>query len=78
MLRLWSNIPVAAVCFLCVLTDCLTGCTSTSVEPYTGSPTRSEVIYVIAGGWHTELGLSIQIINGPLAALKPGSRTHVI
>jgi uncharacterized protein (TIGR02117 family) len=42
------------------------------VEPYTGSPTRSEVIYVIAGGWHTELGLPIQIINGPLAALKPG------
>jgi hypothetical protein len=29
------------------------------------------VIYVISGGWHTELGLHAAEINGPLAALRP-------
>jgi uncharacterized protein (TIGR02117 family) len=29
------------------------------------------VIYVIAAGWHTELGLPLQVISSPLAALKP-------
>ena len=37
---------------------------------------RNEVIYVIAGGWHTELSLPLQVIGGPLAALSPTSRTH--
>jgi uncharacterized protein (TIGR02117 family) len=32
---------------------------------------RNEVVYVIAGGWHTELGLPAAEISGPLAALKP-------
>jgi len=29
------------------------------------------VIYVVAGGWHTELALPMSAIVGPLAALKP-------
>jgi uncharacterized protein (TIGR02117 family) len=29
------------------------------------------VIYVISGGWHTELGLPLEALSGPLAALKP-------
>jgi uncharacterized protein (TIGR02117 family) len=32
---------------------------------------RDEVVYVISGGWHTELGLPLDAISGPLAALKP-------
>jgi len=33
---------------------------------------RGEVVYVIFGGWHTELGLPVAEISGPLATLKPG------
>jgi uncharacterized protein (TIGR02117 family) len=32
---------------------------------------RDEVVYVISGGWHTELGLPLTEISGALAALKP-------
>ena len=63
--RLWSG-------FLCMLA-CMTGCTSNPVVPNAGSASRNEVIYVIAGGWHTELGLPLSEIGGPLAALKPES-----
>jgi len=49
----------------------LTGCSgASSVEPYTGSASRTELLYVISGGWHTELGLPTEEIGGPLAALK--------
>jgi uncharacterized protein (TIGR02117 family) len=36
----------------------LTGCASTPVAPYTGDAPRSAVVYLITGGWHTEIGLS--------------------
>lgn len=32
------------------------------------------MIYVISGGWHTELGLTLRALSGPLAALKPNFR----
>ena len=49
----------------------LAGCRGASpVEPYTGSASRTELLYVISGGWHTELGLPAGAISGPLAALK--------
>ena len=35
-----------------------------------GSATRDDVIYLIGGGWHTELGIRSQAISGPLATLK--------
>jgi uncharacterized protein (TIGR02117 family) len=58
----------AAVAILCGLN----GCSATNpVKPHTGSAPQTEVIYVISGGWHTELGLPLQAITGPLAALKP-------
>jgi uncharacterized protein (TIGR02117 family) len=41
------------------------------VQPYAGSAPQTDVIYLISGGWHTELGLSLGAINGSLAALKP-------
>ena len=50
----------------------LKGCSATNpVKPQTGSAPQTEVIYVISGGWHTELGLPLEAITGPLAALKP-------
>ena len=48
------------------------GCTATiPQQPYAGAAPPTEAIYVISGGWHTELGLSVQAITGSLAALKP-------
>jgi uncharacterized protein (TIGR02117 family) len=48
------------------------GCTATiPQQPYAGSALPTEAIYVISGGWHTELGLPVQAITGSLAALKP-------
>jgi uncharacterized protein (TIGR02117 family) len=40
------------------------------VEPETGSASRTELVYVVSGGWHTELGLPVGAISGRLAALK--------
>jgi uncharacterized protein (TIGR02117 family) len=48
------------------------GCTATiPQQPYAGSAPPTEAIYVISGGWHTELGLPAAAITGSLAALKP-------
>ena len=41
------------------------------VAPYTGSAPRTGLVYVVAGGWHTEIGLQLEAITGPLATLKP-------
>jgi Protein of unknown function (DUF2459) len=38
--------------------------------PHAGSGPRTEAIYVISGGWHTELGLPLETLSGSLAALK--------
>ena len=61
-------VEIAVVWVLCGLTDCST---TAPVERSARSGSRTEVIYVISGGWHTELGLSLAEISGPLAALKP-------
>lgn len=48
------------------------GCTVTaSVKPHVGQAPRFETIYVVSGGWHTELGLPSEGLTGDLAALKP-------
>ena len=68
MRRPWSNTSAVVVWILCVLAGCSA---STPVEPYAGSASRTELVYVISGGWHTELGLPLGTISGPLSALKP-------
>ncbi len=68
MRRPWWNISAAVVWILCVFAGCRA---ATPVEPYAGSALRTELVYVVAGGWHTELGLPLGEIRGPLAALKP-------
>ena len=47
------------------------GCTATiPQQPDAGSARPTEALYVISGGWHTELGLPVAALSGPLAALK--------
>ena len=63
----YSLISIAAVW----IASGFIGCgTTTLVKSYAGSVTRTEGIYVIAGGWHTELGLPVAALSGPMAALK--------
>ena len=75
MLRPRSTIPLAMLCLFCLLAGALTHCTSLPVQPYVGTEPRNEVIYVIAGGWHTELALPMPTISSRLAALKRGFAT---
>jgi uncharacterized protein (TIGR02117 family) len=50
----------------------LVDCSPTiSAARYGALAPRGEVVYVISGGWHTELGLPVAEISGTLAALKP-------
>jgi len=48
----------------------LAGCAWSPVEPYTGRAPSLETLYVIASGWHTEIGLPAHAIAGPLRALQ--------
>jgi uncharacterized protein (TIGR02117 family) len=66
-LKRYSIFSVAVICILCGLVGCSA---APVVGPYDGSASRTEVIYVISGGWHTELGLPLAEVSGPLAALK--------
>lgn len=55
---------------LCVLARLLAGCASTPVAPYQGAAPKLATLYVVAEGWHTEIGLPADALGGPLAALK--------
>jgi uncharacterized protein (TIGR02117 family) len=56
----------------------LLGCGAVSpVKPYTGPAPPGETIYVIVGGWHTEVGLPVAALGGAVTALSsefPGAR----
>ena len=58
------------LCLCGLLAGTVTGCTAPPIAPITARP-GDETVYVIAGGWHTELALPMAAIEGPLAALKP-------
>jgi uncharacterized protein (TIGR02117 family) len=58
------------VCIACLLACGIAGCGSVPSGRHAGSASLDEVIYLIAGGWHTELSLESQAISGPLATLK--------
>jgi uncharacterized protein (TIGR02117 family) len=48
----------------------LSGCgTTPSVKSYFGPADPHEAIYVISGGWHTEVGLPVEPLRGPLSSL---------
>jgi uncharacterized protein (TIGR02117 family) len=67
VLARYSFLSVTAVSILSGFVACTP---TTPVKPYAGSAPRTEVIYVISGGWHTELGLLRKALSGPLAALN--------
>lgn len=46
------------------------GCAGGEVRPYAGTAPATEILYVIAGGWHTEIGLAVRSIAGPLRGLE--------
>jgi uncharacterized protein (TIGR02117 family) len=49
----------------------LLGCgTAIPVKPDAGPAPPHEAIYVISGGWHTEVGLPVEALGGSLRALK--------
>ncbi|MGA8759055.1 MAG: DUF2459 domain-containing protein [Stellaceae bacterium] len=62
MLGQWSKI-LAAVVFLGLPVD--------SSPSALGAP-REEVVYVVAGGWHTEIAVRETAVIGPLAGLAAG------
>ena len=64
---------VPAVMLVAALVYALAGCASPPVEPYAGQASRLETLYVIAGGWHTEIGLPAHAMTGSLVALKEAS-----
>jgi uncharacterized protein (TIGR02117 family) len=65
-------ILLAKLCLFCLLAGAVTRCTFPLAQPFVGTEPRNEAIYVIAGGWHTELALPMAAISGRLAALKRG------
>jgi uncharacterized protein (TIGR02117 family) len=50
----------------------LSGCASTAVAPYAGDAPRDDVVYLITGGWHTEIGLSRSAARALPRALLDG------
>ncbi len=76
LLRSWRGIAGAVLCPLFMVSA------GAAVRAQSGSPaaTGAQIIYVIAGGWHTELALPAASIDSPLKALAvrfPGARSLV-
>lgn len=49
-------------------------CAWSPVEPYSGTAPPAETVYVVAAGWHTEIGLSVEALSGPMTSLQFGRR----
>src|SRR5262249_51415410 len=63
-----SNVDAVLVWLLCVLAGCSA---AIPIEPHGEAASRTEVLYVISGGWHTEIGLPVAAVGGSVAALRP-------
>lgn len=72
-MRLTPTRRVLAGAIFWLLGLALVSCAGTEVEPYAGTAPRTRTLYVIAGGWHTEIGLPIRSIAGPLRGLPQAS-----
>ena len=58
----------------------LAGCSAVTARPDPAGLPRPIPVYVIARDWHTEIGLRVEDLTGPLAALRdrfPGARSLV-
>src|SRR5207248_679740 len=57
-IRPWKRNSIFSVAVICILCG-LAGCSAAPlVGPHDGSASRTDVIYVISGGWHTQLGFA--------------------
>jgi uncharacterized protein (TIGR02117 family) len=54
----WGRLPLFAALLL------LAACAATPVAPYAGTAQKEETLYLIAGGWHTEIALSREAAQG--------------
>lgn len=61
----WST-SIVLLAFACSVA----GCGWSPVEPYSGQAPRLETLYVIASGWHTEIGVRAVALSGPLASTQ--------
>src|SRR5260370_40269945 len=59
------------VCLAASTLQTLVGCRSTLLPTYQEPPSGGVTMYLIAGGWHTEIALPIRAIHDPLRALTP-------
>lgn len=46
------------------------GCAWSPVEPYAGRAPAGQNLYVVASGWHTEIGIPADALSAPLASLR--------
>jgi len=58
---------------LLALASAPAGCAWSPVAPYAGEAPKRERLYLIASGWHTEIGLPAEAMSGALAALRQAS-----
>ncbi len=68
------------ILLVCVSADLLGGCSTATVPSDAAVPMGSATISVIARGWHTDIGLPVDEVTGPLATLErdfPGIRFMV-
>ena len=65
----WALAPL----LLLALAAALAGCAWSPVAPYAGNAPKRERLYLIASGWHTEVGLPAEAMSGALAALHNAS-----
>lgn len=62
--------PALALCF-CLVGGLLTGCAESRLAPTEVVPTGDVELAVIELDWHTELGIPVDQISGPLASAVP-------
>jgi uncharacterized protein (TIGR02117 family) len=67
--RIGARSAVAALALL-LLGCSVSGCAWSPVEPYAGNAPKRRTLYVIASGWHTEIGLPAAAMPGSLTALR--------
>ena len=47
-------------------------CGCTSISPSATVPSGEARLYVVGRGWHTDIGLAVDEVSGPLASLENG------
>ena len=70
-LRCGAGALVTAVASVAISCGLIVGCTATFPPQHHGEVVpQNQAIYVVSGGWHTEIGLPLAALSGRLVALK--------